>query len=292
MSIIDLKNITLSYDDSFTLQIKEFSVEEGDFFAIAGADDAGKTTMLDIITGMKAVKHGTVKLFDQNVRALHKGQLHELRYVPDNIIVEPDLTAQEYLSILKRHTPDFKDDVVDTLCEQYFKVDRSEKLMEMTYRDNKLISIIAAIASAPSLLILDEPGNFLDNETYRKALMLLKKMNSIGMTILIAVEKYEDVQDYCTKLLYLKDGNTVNTDMILKNRVPLKVVTFIGGKASLYEQYLGKPISQRADTYVYSYRATDPLLLKKILLASGCKDFMVEDVTLEEEINYDFSRWL
>ena len=193
------------------IQLNNINLEvtSGDFYIICGPDDAGKTEILNAIMGINIPATGQITYKEDNVKRLSLAKRRTIRFVPDEILMEKNVTGAKYLGdILKRYGA--KDDIGVEQLLQYFGVNADELLMEMTFEDNKMVYILGALMTAPELLILDEPSNFLTEVTMSKLLKLLQKLNACGMTILMATESYEQAEEYCSKYMYLKDGEVVS----------------------------------------------------------------------------------
>ena len=161
----------------------------------------------------------------------------------------------------------------------------------MTYEENKLVQIIGAICAKPKLLIMDEPKNYLTTEKYRMVLEDLSRLNRNGVTIVMAVDKFNDLKGYCNRYAYLKEGALAGKGKIPGRISKIKIVTVRNGNIKLIEKYMAKCIAVRRDERIYLYKG-DVQMLFAVLYKADCEDCMIEDMTLEERIDRDFSRWI
>lgn len=258
-------------------------VEEGDFLGIFGPDDGGKTELLLFVMGLAPASGEVLYQGDPIIR---KG-VGAIRYVPDSVLMEQGLTALKYL---KQTSKAYKiqDPAKAEELAAYFEVDLSERLVDMTYEGNKLVTIIAALLTEPDLLILDEPFNFLTKEASEKLMELLSKKNQEGMTILITAEKYQLLKGYVNKYLYLKEGKVVaqgSVDAALEN---MRAIRLLWEKTPLeyreaVEEVLGEPACEKAQETIYLCKTMEGKLAR---LVSQCgvheDDILIERVELEE----------
>jgi zinc transport system ATP-binding protein len=80
MSIIEIKNLSFSYDKQKILENINLSVKEKDFLAIIGPNGGGKSTLLKLILGINPIKIGSVQVLDK----APKDSLRQIGYVPQN----------------------------------------------------------------------------------------------------------------------------------------------------------------------------------------------------------------
>lgn len=288
-NILKAEDLVYSIRGNTILKSVNLNMDKGDFFALFGEDDSGKTSLLHIFMGYHLKYSGKAELFGMNANTFDKHLRQQVRFVPDDILWEKGITAEDYFKFVSLGNTEYKQEFQVELCEKY-EISIKESLLSMTYRDNKLVQIIAAVSAAPQLLILDEPVNFLDITTYRRVLEDLCRLQTIGTSILIAAEKYADVGGYCNSYAYMKEGN-----ILKQGRVPVpdyryKIVRVQGGHQEILNEYMNQFLFCRRDMYFYLY-CGDMSLLPEYLKRSGCLECVVEELTLEEEINQDYARW-
>lgn len=175
------------------------------------------------------------------------------------------------------------------LCEE-FAVPLDGQLLDLTYQENKVAQIVTALCANPDFLILDEPMNFLDSGTYLKVLDLLQERNQKGMGILLAAEKYEDAKGRCGSYAYLKEGKIIASGEVPDPDYRKKIVTITGGRQEGLNAVMDKVADMGEEKAAYLYGGAMEEL-PAILNEAGGRDFTVEELTLEEELEEDYSRW-
>lgn len=290
--MIEIEKVTVSFGKLAALEDVCLSVKEGEFWGLFGEDDAGKTTLLHVIMGFCTAYQGTVTVMEreQCIRdALLCGQI---RFVPDDIIWEGEMTAYQYFECAEGASENYDVELQQRLCES-FGIPIQDTLLSMTYQENKLVQIIAAVCASPRLLILDEPVDFLSKAAYRSLLLLLRELHKKGMTIIVAAEKYEDVRGFCDHFAYLKEGRLSAAAEVPEPDIRKKVVTVTGlaGEAKTrLEEHMTCCISEYGDRSVYLYEGKGSRL-SRILTGTAGEDWLVEELTLEEELDQNYERW-
>lgn len=284
-----LKVTGLSYrDGDIQLNNINLEVDKGDFYIICGPDDSGKTELLNAIMGINVPVAGQILYKEEKMNCLSFAKRRTIRFVSDEILMEKNMTTAQYLSSIRRRYG-AKDDIGVEQLLQYFGVDVNEPLMDMTFEDNKMVYILGALMTAPELLILDEPANFLTEATMSKLLKLLQKLNVCGMTILMATESYEQTKDYCNKYMYLKEGEVVSVSEAPKQVDKYRSIVVYGGNTRLLDGMFGEPVSVDGDKRTYVTKRSLPqigIIINKSRLKES--DVHIGTITMEEMIDMGY----
>lgn len=291
MKIVNLEQISRKFGKETALWDINLSMEQGDFLLLFGADDAGKTVLLHILMGFDRGYQGQVQVLGLDPAGWGKEERSLIRFVPDGIVQE-DMTGEAYLAMAAEATERYDRKLEKKLCDR-LRLPVGEPLLAMTYQENKFIQIVAAVCARPMLLILDEPMNFLGKTGYSLLLKLLAMWNQAGMSILLATEKYSHGEGAGSHYAYLKDGELVKWDKINPQECRKKAVTLRGEPEGAGEILHGRVrgiIGKRGGEKTYLYEGA-MRELPQLLEEAGARDFIVEELTLEEEIDGDYSRW-
>ena len=266
-------------------------MDSGDFLLLFGPDDAGKTELIYQILGLRHFRQGEIWFDGKSVKTLGRNDRREIRFVPDSVCME-HITAREYFAMLAKTYDEYEQEDVLDMCE-YFGVNIDVKLTDMTYNENKLAMLIGAMVTAPKLLILDEPMNFLTQESAMKLLGFLKFLSSRGMAILISAAEAKEVKDYCNRYIYFKDDAVAHSGDMKDIYGSQKAITVVGGEQSLIRNLLGAPIFQMRHRATYLYdKAMQSRTVPEIVGLMGNADVEVENLTLEEILDKDYTRWM
>lgn len=292
MKIISLENISRKFGEKAALQNVSFSMEQGDFLILFGPDGAGKTSLLHILMGFDRDYEGRAQVLGMVPADWGREERSIIRFVPDSIVQE-DMTGEAYLAVAAEKTKRYDRKLEKELCGR-LQLPIESHLLAMEPQENKLIQIVAAVCAKPMLLILDEPGNFLDRKSSSLFLKLLTMWNQAGMSIFLAVKNYRHGEGKGTHYAYLAEGKLMKWDHVNPRDYRKKAVTFRGLKEGAEEKFLqdrvGNCIGKHSGEITYLYEGSMeelPLLLSR----AGARDFIVEELSLEEEICQDYSRW-
>lgn len=219
MSAISIHNLKKTYSNG-THALKGINLEiaEGDFFALLGANGAGKTTAIGILTGLVNKTSGTVSIHGQDLD-------QHLDKAKEFIGVVP----QEFnFSIFEK--------VIDIVTQQagYFGIPHHEalkeaevilKALDLWEKRNTIgrslsggmkrrLMIARGLIHKPRVLILDEPTAGVDVELRHGMWKYLKKLNQEGTTILMTTHYLEEVEQLCKNVAIIKQGEIVKNDSV------------------------------------------------------------------------------
>lgn len=286
--MLQINNLAL-YIDEYELVMNDinFSVAENDFFVIFGPDYSGKTELLHAVMGLRKVERGEIIYRGKDISQMSLEERREIRFVPDSVLLEEKMTAEDLILQMLSAYEMSADMLLEAMLEM-FDIELDEEVMNMTFEQNKLVTIIAALMTSPKLLILDEPFNFLSEKSSKNLLEILQMYNEQGMTIVIVSEHYEDVKGCAGKYAFIKEGNLVATGESKKSFDKIRKLTVGHSEVAKMNKQFKKPIRIGEDTATYLY-AKGLRELADIL--EHCevdeKEVVIEQARLEEILSLD-----
>ncbi len=257
MNAITINDLTKTYANG-TQALKEINltVKVGDFCALLGANGAGKTTIIGILTGLVNKTSGEARVFGYDVTlqaTLAKGTMgvvpQEMNFnlfekVQDIIVnqagyfgIRRKVALQDSVIILKR-------------LELWDKKDEVSRSLSGGMK--RRLMIARALIIKPKLLILDEPTAGVDVELRRSMWEFLGELNKNGMTILLTTHYLEEVEQLCQHAAIIKDGKILMYDKVkdLVKRVERETyVIYVDHKENLKSLEKYNPVIIDATTF-------------------------------------------
>ena len=230
MAVIEIHNLKKNYGKHIGTRDVSFSVNKGELFGFVGPNGAGKSTTIKSLLGFIYAQGGTAFVGGVDAFKYSKEIKKFTGYVPSDVRLYENMRISELCRRNSRfyEAGEHEHEVeVQRLCE-LLELDVSKHFHELSSGNKKKVSIVCALAPKPDVIIMDEPTNGLDPIIQVKLFTELKKRTAGGATVLLSSHNLAEVQEYCDKVAFIKDGKIlVVTD--LTEIHPQKVVTVIGG---------------------------------------------------------------
>lgn len=222
-SIIKTENLSKSFkrgsNTLFAVKNVNFTLEEGDFVNIIGRSGSGKSTFLNLLSGLLKPTEGKIfakgkDMSDFSDREISKYRNEVIGFVPQSLGTLPNLNVLENVSLpyylFKRDDSAYEKAamLLDEMGILHLKDDFPKNL---SGGELKRVLIARTMINSPELLILDEPTSDLDKNTTMEIMDLLKKINSKG-TALIIVTHELDILKYGNTLCQMEDGSLIKKE--------------------------------------------------------------------------------
>lgn len=210
--MLEARNLSKSYGDMTALSQLNVSVEPGELYVLLGANGAGKSTTMKLFLGFSEPTEGAALVNGLDV-AEHPYETKEyLAYIPDLVMLYPELTGLEnlqYFSKLGGHN--YSDaELREILVSADLQPDAADRKISMYSKGmRQKIAIAIAIAKQAKAVLLDEPFSGLDPKASNEFANILKKMKSTGAAIIMATHDMFRAKELATRIGIMRDGRMV-----------------------------------------------------------------------------------
>ena len=219
MNALSIQNLRKTYQNGFeALKGIDLEVEQGDFFALLGANGAGKSTAIGIISSLVNATSGTVKIFGHDVKTQRDLAKSCLGLVPQEINFNQFDTAKNivlnqagYYGIPRKLALQR----TETCLKQVDLWDKRDTISRrLSGGMKRRVMIARAMVHAPKLLILDEPTAGVDIEIRRSMWEMMKAVNAQGTTIILTTHYLEEAESLCRNIAIIDNGKIIeHSDM-------------------------------------------------------------------------------
>jgi branched-chain amino acid transport system ATP-binding protein len=204
--VLRVDNVTVAYGLSTAVREVSLVVNNGEIVTIVGSNGAGKTSLLNAISGTVRVKSGTIWLDELRIsgRPPHKTVRLGVGYVPegrqifgsmsvtDNLIMGSyPLYTRKWLRNLGLASWALRDSLVKPNLDKVLKLfprleeRRKQQAGSLSGGEQQMLAIGRALMSSPKILLLDEPSLGLAPKLVKEILSLLARLRDEGMTVLL-----------------------------------------------------------------------------------------------------------
>lgn len=243
--ILEIENLTVSFDGFKALNNLNFSMEPGELRVIIGPNGAGKTTFLDIITGKTKPTIGQVRFKGRNLRSYSEHQIAQMgigrKFQTPRVYLNLsprenlEIACNRYKSVLPtlfKRPPSAERRTVAGLLETIGLIHKADlKANLLSHGEKQWLEIGMLVAQSPDLLLVDEPvAGLTDEETERTGELLLSLAES--HSIIVIEHDMEFVRQIARKVTVLHQGSVLCEGTIDEVQSDPRVI----------EVYLGQPI--------------------------------------------------
>jgi cell division transport system ATP-binding protein len=205
---------------STALEEVSFAIEAKEFVSLVGQSGSGKTTLLKLILAEERPTSGKVFFESIDVHSLSRKDMVMLRRkigtVFEDFRLLPNKTAYENIAFAMEaagKTPEEIEKDVPQVLELVNLVDRSWHFPnELSRGERQRIAIARAIINQPDVIIADEPTGNLDPLNTWEIINILKKINELGTTVVLATHNKSIIDSLGRRVITLEKGRIVRDD--------------------------------------------------------------------------------
>ncbi|MCC6643604.1 ABC transporter ATP-binding protein, partial [Candidatus Peregrinibacteria bacterium] len=246
MNALEIAGLKKQYKNGpMALKGVDLSIAEGDFFALLGANGAGKTTIINIVTNLVVKSEGKVNVFGHDIDTARDESKRVVGVVPQEFnfnifetVLEIVTTYAGYFGVPRKEAFERAEEVLNKL-NLWEKKDA--KSMQLSGGMKRRLMIARALMHKPKLLILDEPTAGVDVELRHGMWEYLRELNATGTTILLTTHYLEEVEQMCRNVAIIKQGEIIKKDSVrgLLNSMESQAFLVTVNKLGNYENLNG-----------------------------------------------------
>lgn len=213
MNVLEIHHLTKKFGDFVAVDNISLSIEEGEIFGLLGANGAGKSTTIHMISSLLRSNEGEILILGKNIAKHRKFAKMNIGIVPQDLAIYEDLTAYEnvkfFAGLYGLRGAHLHNRVEEAL--QFVGLSDKHKSFPKNFSGGmkRRLNIACAIAHRPKLIIMDEPTVGIDPHSRNYILESVKKLNGMGCTIIYTSHYMEEVEEICTRIAIVDHGKII-----------------------------------------------------------------------------------
>jgi ABC-type sugar transport system ATPase subunit len=240
---LEVRNLTKQFPGVLALDRVAFVLGRGEIHALVGQNGAGKSTMINVLSGMLAPDAGEIRLagepvsIDSTRKAIELG----IATVYQELSLLPNLTVAQNIAL--GHEPR-RIGLLDVAAMRAaawkalarigveMAVDIPVGLLSLAER--QLIEIAKALAHDPTVLVLDEPTAALGGREVERLFAILRRLSGEGMSIVYVSHRFREILDLCDRVTVLRNGRVVTTAELAGWKEADLTEAMVGGRSEVF----------------------------------------------------------
>ena len=208
-NVIEVENLVKAFGTFHAVDDISFTVKRGEIFGFLGANGAGKTTAMHILTGLNQPTSGTGKVVGYDIRTEYEQIKKHIGYMSQKFSLYEDLTVAENIRLFAGiYGMDDKEisRKTDELLERLQFADHKNTLVSsLPLGWKQKLAFSVSIFHEPGIVFLDEPTGGVDPATRRQFWELIYEAADRGITVFVTTH-YMDEAEYCDRISIMVDG--------------------------------------------------------------------------------------
>ena len=220
--MIEFQNVNFAYEKKeYVLHDMSFRIEKGESVGLIGANGAGKSTIMKIITGELKPTSGQVHVNGYNLERIRRRDIPYMRrtlgVVFQDFRLIKKMTVYDNVAYAMRvigaRESEIRERVPYVLDLVGLTGKERRRPNEMSGGEQQRLAIARALVNNPSTIIADEPTGNLDPARSFELMTLLQEINNLGTTVLVVTHEQELVERFDKRVIAIDDGVVISDGM-------------------------------------------------------------------------------
>src|SRR5690606_606241 len=202
----------------------DFELEAGEVHALMGENGAGKSTMMNVLTGLHSRDKGTITIDGKETYFKNPKEAEQfgITFIHQELNIWPDMTVLENLFIGKELKNSFgllRTKEMKALAKKQFdrlavNISLDKEAGSCSVGEQQMIEIAKALMTDAKVIIMDEPTAALTEREISKLFEVIASLKKEGVSIVYISHRMEEIFTICDRITVMRDGKTVDTKPI------------------------------------------------------------------------------
>lgn len=205
-TIIEVSHLKKTYGAKVILKDVSFSVKKGEIFGLIGPFGAGKTTLINILTGQSNPTDGGAAVWGESCTSLSKKTYQKIGMALDFPALFERLSCKQNLNIYATIFNVDNKKVTEVLQQVGLQEEENKAAWNLSKGMRQRLILARALLHSPDLLFLDEPTSALDPRNSQIIREIIKDQQRQGVTVFLTTHRMDEVMKLCDRVSLLYNG--------------------------------------------------------------------------------------
>ncbi|MCQ4925360.1 ABC transporter ATP-binding protein [Tissierella carlieri] len=276
IDVIKFDNVFMKFNNHTVLKSISFDVQTNSIIGLLGRSGAGKTTMINILTGRYKPSQGKVTVLGRNVLNSSENA-KDMGVLFDDLGLFDRLSVYDNLYIYSKIFKLPKSYIDEALGIVGLEGEKKKKVLQLSKGMKQRLALARTFISKPKLIVLDEPTSGLDPVNANKIHKILLEFKARGTTVFLSTHNMEEATKLCDSIYIIHDGEIIEqgtVNEICKKYDSSKTIIVTTKDGEVLEYQRGKKNNEAllnliSEDYFQSIRTSEPNLEKVFIMKTG-----------------------
>lgn len=222
-NVIEVEHLTKKFGSFTAVDDISFEVHRGEIFGFLGANGAGKTTAMKMLTGLSFPTSGKGMVAGYDIWTQSELIKKNIGYMSQKFALYSDLTVRDNIEIFGgiygMQRRDVRRRAVELMDRLGFMTEKNERVKDLPQGWKQKLAFLVSIIHNPEIVFLDEPTGGVDPAARRQFWELIYDVVDSGITAFVTTH-YMDEAEYCNRISMMVDGriDALDSPSALKKR--------------------------------------------------------------------------
>ena len=207
MELLNIKNISKSFDNKQVLKNINLKREKGKIIGLLGKNGMGKTTLIKLINGLLTQDTGTIEFNGKEIGLESK---KNISYLPERTYLDKSMKIKDTLKYFEEFYDNFDKEKALKLLKD-LNLNENEKIKNMSKGMQEKLQLILVISRKAELYIFDEPLGGIDPATRDYILDTILSNFNEGASVLISTHLISDIERILDEVIFINNGSIILT---------------------------------------------------------------------------------
>lgn len=213
--MIEVNNLSKKYDSSYAVNDLSFIIEKGKIYGLLGANGAGKSTTMNMLTGYLAPSSGTILIDGIDILKNPIKAKEKIGYLPEIPPLYTDMTVYEYLKFVSelKHVKrvKIKEEIENVAKKVGLSAVLDSLIKKLSKGYKQRVGLAQALIGNPEIIILDEPTVGLDPAQIVEIRNLIEGLRD-EHTVILSSHILSEIESVCDQIIIISKGHLVAMD--------------------------------------------------------------------------------